>query len=351
MLGVIAWFGTAFAQEVVAEGLNNPMGVLAMPDGSVWVVDSGVGGDQEIETVDPNTGEATIATVGMTSQVVRIGPDGQQSVRAMLPSVHVGQEFTGGSRLARLGTQVFVTSGGWLGELGPDPMPMMAAVVRVDGDEPSVVASTWDIEAASNPDGFVLDSHPYGIVGGSDGNLYVADAGANTILRVNPRTGAVELVAVMDGVPSPMPNPARDGAQETDPVPTGITQTRDGGMYVASLPGFPFLPGSAGVHALSSDGSVTNLAGGLTVLTDLQAAPDGTLYAVTLAEFTEQGPTPGSGAVTRVALDGSTEVVLDGLMFPTAIAFAQNGDAYLSVNGIGAPGSGMLVRYPGLGVR
>lgn len=340
---------TSLAQEVVADGLNNPMGLMVAPDGSVWVIDSGVGGDQEIEAVDPMSGEPLTATFGATSQVVRIAPDGTQELRASLPSVNLGQEFLGGARLARLGTQVYATSGGWLSDFGPEPLPMMSAVVRVDAGEPRLVADTWALEAESNPDGFILESHPYGLLGGADGKLYVADAGANTLLRVNPRTGATEVLAVFEGIPSPMPNPNRGGAEESDPVPTGITQGRDGTIYVSLLPGFPFLPGSSQVVSVSSRGEVATVAEGLTMVTDLQAAPNGSLYAVTLGEFTEQGPVPGSGAVSRVSLDGTVEPALEGLSFPTAIAFAPNGDAYLTLNGVGAPGSGQVVRYAGLG--
>lgn len=348
-LAFAALLTAASAQQVVADGLNNPMGLLVMPDGSVWVVDSGVGGEQEIEAIDPNTGQPAIATVGMTSHVYRIAPDGTRTIMGVLPSIHVGMEFLGGSRLARLGSQVFATSGGWMAPFGPEPMPLMAAVVRVDSDEDRMVASTWSIEKAQNPGGFIVDSHPYGIVGGADGNLYVADAGGNTVLKVNPRNGEVSVVAVMAGVPGPMPNPARDGAMEMDPVPTGITQAPDGTLYVATLPGFPFVPGSASVLAISNDGTVSMVTDGLTMVTDLAMAPDGNLYAVTLAEFTEQGPIPGSGVVTRVGLDGSLEPVAEGLMFPTAIAFAPNGDAYLTLNGIGAPGTGQVVRMAGMG--
>lgn len=337
------------AQDVVAEGLNGPMGLLVMPDGSVWVVDSGTGGEQEFEMTDPGSGESVTVTMGNTSQVLRIAPDGTETVEALLPSIQLPQEASGGSRLARLGNRVFATSGAWIGDMGPEPAPLMATIVRVDTDELQVVASTWEIEAEQNPDGFILESHPYGLLGGSDGNLWVADAGANTLLRVNPRTGNVELVAVFEGIESPMPNPARGGAAEMDPVPTGIAQGPDGTIYVAMLPGFPFLPGSARVMAVTPRGEVSLLTDGLTMVTDLQMAPDGNLYAVTIAEFTEQGPVPNSGSITRVGLDGELEVAQEGLSFPTAIAFAQNGDAYVTVNGLGAPGTGQVWRYDRFG--
>jgi uncharacterized protein with PIN domain len=157
--GALAFAASGVGQEVVADGLNNPMGLLAMPDGSVWVVDSGVGGNMEIEAINPQTGEPATATVGNTSRVLRIAPDGTTSVRATLPSISVGQEFIGGGRLARLGTHVYATSGAWLDSLGPEPMPLMAAVLRVDTASVELTASTWAIEEEENAGGFVLDTH------------------------------------------------------------------------------------------------------------------------------------------------------------------------------------------------
>jgi len=350
LLSLLALLPLAAAQggEVIAGGLNGPMGVLVALDGSVWVVDSGTGGDQAVEILDPESGETITAQIGNTSRVLQIHADGSQTVAATLPSVLTGEEAGGGSRLARLGINLYVTSGGWEEANGPEPLPMMAVVARVKNGEATAVASTWSLERDENPDGFILDSHPYAITGGPDGNLYVGDAGGNALLRVNPRSGKVEVVAVFDGIPSPLPNPARNGRQESDPVPTGVVVDRDFNIYLSLLPGFPFLPGSAKVVKVSPDGSVSDFATGLTFLTDLRQGPDGKLYAVQMAVFGEQGPTPNSGALVRIDRDGNSEVVLDGLSFPTSVDFNPAGDAYLTINGVGAPGSGQLVRFNGV---
>jgi hypothetical protein len=136
---------------------------------------------------------------------------------------------------------------------------------------------------------------------------------------------------------------------EMDPVPTGITQAADGTFYVAMLPGFPFPPGAARVMTMTMDGKTSLLTDGLSMVTDLQIAPDGNLYAVTLGQFTEQGPVPNSGMITRVGRDGSLEVAMEVLSCPTAVDFAQIDDAYVTLNGIGAPGTGQVVRYAGFG--
>lgn len=336
-------------EVVIAEGFNGPMGVLVDADGNVWVVDSGVGGDQELTMPNPETGEEETITIGDSSRIVMIAPDGTQTEVAFLPSVLQGGEGSGGNRLAVLDGVLYATSGGWLDSIPLDRMPGMAAIVAVNEDgSVEEVGTTWDIEAAENPDGFLVEAHPYGLAAGPDGLLWVADAGANAIYTVDPASGEVSLVAAIDGIEGPMPNPARGDAMEMDPVPTGIVPTEDGGAYVSLLTGFPFVPGAAKVVWISPEGEVSDYATGLTMLTDLRLSADGELYAVQFAEFGDQGPTPNSGAIWHVHEGDGSEIVYSGLSFPTSIDFNEAGDAYVTTNGVGEPGSGAVVILPGL---
>jgi hypothetical protein len=210
------------------------------------------------------------------------------------------------------------------------------------------VAQPWKLESETNPGGFVKDSHPYGLTAGPDGNLWVADAGGNDLLKVNPSTGQIDLVAVFPGLPGPMPNPERGGANEMDPVPTAVVFGADGATYVSLLPGGPFPPGSSKVVKVGADGSISDYATGLTMTTDLRSGPDGNLYAVQFGQFTQQGPVPNSGSIVRVKPGGASEVLLSGLSFPTSIDFNSAGDAFVTTNGVGAPGSGQVVKYAAL---
>ncbi len=108
------------------------------------------------------------------------------------------------------------------------------------------------------------------------------------------------------------------------------------------------MPGAAKVVSISPEGEVSDYATGLTMITDLRMAPDGELYAVQLGEFTEQGPMPNSGAIWHIHEGEASEVVYSGLSFPTSIDFNEAGDAYITTNGVGEPGSGAVIRVPGL---
>lgn len=355
MLGIAPGLAAApvMAQDgpvVVAEGFNLPQGVLVAEDGSIWVVDGGVGGENEVEAISPQ-GELVTATFGDTGQVVRLDADGTRTVVATLPSLLIGDEATAGGRLAVLDGAVYVTNGVWIsdGSAEDEPLPGTAVVFRINDDgSVTEVVETWTIEKEENPAGGIVDTHPYGLAAGPDGKLWIADSGANTLMVADPSTGELEVVAVFDPLPGVFPNPALGGEMLTDPVPTGIAFDDDGNALVALLSGFPFIPGSAKVLKVTPDGAVSVYAEGLTMLTDLRRGPDGEYYGVQFAVFTDQGPEFGSGAIVRIVEGGESVPVVTGLAFPTSVDFNADGDAYITIFGGGPPGAGQLVMVAGV---
>lgn len=346
------------APVVVATGLSSPMGVLVAPDGSVWAIDSGTGGPNLLKATSPETGKLEDARAGDTTRVVRVGTDGKQSVVATLPSIVIGTGpqaiAEGGARLAIAGGSVFVTSGGWTAALAKDfsqRRPLQAAIVKIEDGRATEVANLWDIESSQNPDGTMVDTHPYGLATGPDGMLYVADAGANALFRVDPATGKTSLVVTFAGLPGPGPNPERGGKNEVDPVPTAVVPNADGSFYVSFLPGGPPIPGIAKVVKVTADGKVSDFANGLTYATDLRRGPDGSLYAVQIARFTDKGPVPNSGSLVRIQADGKLQTVLEGLPTPSSVDFNAAGDAYLTINTLAAPGAGQVVMYKGIAAK
>ena len=330
---------------VIASGFNGPQGIAIDTEGNLWVIDSGLGGNQDIQYISMETGQLFSTKMGPTARIVMVSPDGTQTDVATLPSLAVSDmERVGGARLTWLDGVLYATSGGWTGGVGDAP-DLMGTVVRVEDREVSIVADMWAYERDFNPDGLILEAHPYGITAGPDGWLWIANSGANTLTRVNPQSGEIEDVATFDGLRSPMPNPARNNAMEADPVPTAVVFDDAGNAYVSLLSGFPFVPGSAKVLMVTPDGDISDYATGLTMLTDLQRGPDGALYAVQFGMFTEQGPVPNAGSVVRIHEGDASEVLVSGLPFPTSLAFDQNGNAFVTINGLGASGSGAVVRF------
>jgi hypothetical protein len=108
------------------------------------------------------------------------------------------------------------------------------------------------------------------------------------------------------------------------------------------------LPGTSKIVKVGPDGSISDYATGLTTTTDVRTGPDGNLYAVQIAQFTDTGPVPNSGKIIRIKAGGVPEVVLSSLSFPTSIDFNAAGDAFVTINGAGAPGSGQLVKFAAL---
>lgn len=335
---------------IVMEALNGPQGVHVDSDGALWVIDSGFGGDETIEFINAQTFEMVEATFGQTARVLRMVPGEEAEEVVMLPSVAAGQDFVGGARLIEVDGDVYATTGAWHFSLGDDvTIDNYTAVISIIDGEVEMVADLWAHEAANNPDETAnIESHPYGIDLGPDGLLYVADAAANALISVDPESGETRTVAAFEGMPGVFPNQWRDGELITDPVPTGVVMADDGTAYVSLLSGAPFIPGSAKVVQVSPDGEVTDYVTGMNMLTDLQRAPDGNLYAVSFGLFTQEGPVPNAGAIIRILEDGTPEVVVDGLPFATGLAFDAEGNGYVTINGIAIPQAGMVVYYEGL---
>lgn len=337
--------------DIVLEGLNGPQGLFVADDGTLWVIDSGFGGEETVQATNPNTFEVQEATLGQTSQIIRMAPGGEPEVVAMLPSVAVGEDALGGARLVVMDGQIYATVGGWHVNAGEEvTLPHQAEVVIVGEDGAiSTVANLWAHELAENPDGTGnIESHPFGIIAGPDGLLYVADAAANALVAVDPATGETSTIAVFEGLPGVFPNPWRNNELVTDPVPTAVVMDGEGRTFVSLLSGAPFIPGSASVVEVGADGTVSIFAPGQTMLTDLKLGPDGNLYAVSFGMFTEEGPVFNSGSVVRILPDGTSEVVIEGLPFATAIALDAEGNGYVAINGVAIPQAGMVVYYEGL---
>lgn len=94
--------------------------------------------------------------------------------------------------------------------------------------------------------------NPHGIAMGSDGNLYVADQGNNTIRKVTP-AGVVETLA---GLAGNVGSADGVGSAARFKTPTGISADDSGNLYVADLD-------NNLIRKITSGGTVTTIAGTL----------------------------------------------------------------------------------------
>jgi sugar lactone lactonase YvrE len=118
-------------------------------------------------------------------------------------------------------------------------------------------------------------------------------------------------------------------------------QGPDGAYYVSQLTGFPFEKGDANIWRVVPGQSPTVYASGLTNLTDLAFAPDGTLYAVEIA--TEGLLNEPIGSLVKINPgSGQHETIAADLTAPYGVAL-QGDSAYVSICAV-CTGEGAVVK-------
>jgi hypothetical protein len=255
-----------------------------------------------------------------------------------------------------------------------------ASLMAIRGDEePVQVADIWAHENAENPDqvntyGFlgldadsecgkafppdfnlaeyqgIVDTHPYSTLALRRG-VYIADAGANAILRVR-HDGDVETVAVLpalDPISVPaellvaqgLPACAAEYPFVAEPVPTDVEQGRDGWLYVTSLPGGPE---DASLGARGSvlkvnpwSGEVRTVATGFVGATNLAVSQrTGNIYVTELF-----GGPEGTGQVSVLTRRSDTPTPLIALPSPAAVEL-RHGKLYVTTNALAFGEAGPL---------
>jgi hypothetical protein len=297
-----------------------------------------------------------VVAESVSGQVTRVFQDGRQ--RTILNGVPGVAGVAAGPR------RVFAVIGG-PGEEGAPPGgkygPSKVLAMDYWGRHVKVLADLQKYELKHNPDGQVqfvdgkpVDalSNPFAMTWSRFG-LFVADGGANDVLKVNPRTGRVSTFFAprtfrdVKACRAPDAN-ANPGTRGCDPVATGV-QVLNGSVYVSFLGAEA--PGAARIYKLDArTGKVQRVWKRFTSLTGIAVRPGGAIYVSQVLHGAPAGQPPAGfdpssvGQITRIANGHRRHAQVT---MPTGLVL-RGGDLYASAWSIasflGIQKAGQVVR-------
>lgn len=306
--------------STITTGLPGIMGIETDSKGNIWVSEGGT-----------DTANATGDTHNDNGKVVLVTPSGEKQDAIINLSSYANvhsTELQGTVHLLRDNNILYILSGDYLYKADISNYKMGDAPIDANTLTKEDIASViGPIASPNNPEN---DSHPYDLVKGPDGDLYIVDAGANAIIH---RRGENDY-SVLAEFPS-FSNPSFPGlgGPTVQRVPTSI-QYDGSDFLVTTMTGFPFPADQAVIYKVSMAGVVSVYQNGFTMLVD-QAAGKGTSHLV--AQYASSfspasGYTPNSGSLIWV--DGSTKKVLkDGLNQPVSIKQVDDHTWYITLLG------------------
>ncbi len=314
------------AAETFATGLNQPRGLAFDESGNLYVAEAGA--------LDPQAAATGPVATNRSGRVLWIAPDRQIST-AMdgLPFTHYAEAGTdiGAADVAMLGGALYVLTGE-----GYDPQLSRAVLRAVPGAPPQPIASVLNFAMADSRlaqmiGANAIAANPYAMAAAPDSSaLYVADGASGSVLRVT-LDGQISVFAKLPNLP---------------PL-AGLAFGPDGRLYFADFSLLPHAPGSGAIWAAAPDGTLALVAGELTMPIDVGFDAAGAMYVLEFGDGrqADQPYADGGGRLLRFERDGTREVVLDRLSYPTAMIFSPAGDLYIAVGGaFSAPGQGAILK-------
>lgn len=317
----------------VAGGLITPLKFAFSPGGNVWVGQSFAGLLTRITPKGQRTNAVAAAPAAVIS--VSVGPGGTYFTE------NTGNPEAPGDFGAILKKRTWTGTTRTIADLGAFEKkhnPDRRATYGFPGLPKTCAAKLpKDFGPASHRG--ELNSNPYGAAVNRNGTVFVADAGANALLKVSKR-GHIRVLAVLPRVPvkitkalakeQKLPTCLVGRTFYAEPVPTDVEFGPHGRLYVSSLPGG--IEGSklikpGGVLVYSRSGKLLSTKRGFGSAVDLAVTSTGKVYVAdlfggkinkldrgritTVATVTQ----PGAVELFRGRLYATTHVLSEG---PTA---------------------------------
>lgn len=356
--------------SVIADGLDNVKGLTFAPDGSLYVTETGRGGNGSCISAPSSQGNLCYGTSGA---VTKIKNGTQQRILTGLPSIAPpdGNGTAGGPSDIKFDSngQPFI-----LMSLAANP----ALRDNIFGDTtlgkiitPNFNNNTWNTiadisgyELANNPDKADVNSNPLAFLVDAS-NIITVDAGANSVLSVGTDGSSLNLLSIIpkqtitnpvfppsqaqsfDSTQVKLPDAADNllpSQSEIQPVPSAVAKNAKSEYYVSVFTGFPFPESKAKIYQIGTDGKPTVFADGFTQLTDIDFDAQGNLYAL---QYANESAWKGNldGSLIKITPDGDRTTLLsgNGLQAPSALAISPDGDIYISNRG-GFSGQGQVIK-------
>ncbi len=349
---------------VVADGLDNPRGLSFAPDGSLYVTESGVGGDGRC--IPGPSLEGLSSCAGNSGAVTRIKDGKQERVLTGLPSIALRPTGDTGEGPQDIQFDSYGNPYLLIGYGGnptkrdfPENSPSWGQLYKVDFKTGSLTSiadfakyelannvdgeATLDVsgEIASNPYAFTIKGH----------TAYIVDAAANDLLSVGLDGSSLKAVTALpkqtiEHPIFPTPAPGQVAPPDAPPpgqipdkidiqsVPTGVVVGPDDAFYISEYTGFPFPVGKARIFRVDREGKTTVYADGFTQLADLAFDKKGNLYVLQFGNEPQwKGTTDGS--LIQIAPDGTKTTLVsgEGLESATALTIGPDGAIYVSTKG------------------
>ncbi|WP_373513679.1 ScyD/ScyE family protein [Persicitalea sp.] len=293
--------------STLAVGLVAPIGVESDPSGRLFVSESGTGkNDSRIMFV---------ATDGKTYPVV-----------TGLPSaISPGGEPGGTDHLLYADGVLYAFNGGILYKIkvsGYMPGDIPIAGSTLVGEDIGAWVVNYKFVNDTN------DSHPYNMVIGPDGAMYITDAAANAIIR-RDKTGALSVLTEVPAIKNPTPV----GPPFIEAVPTGITY--DGTKFlIGTLVGFPFPAAQSTLYRMDLLGKLTVQQQGFTSVVDVENDGSGGALVLEYGTFGAMGWNMNTGRLLQSSPAGN-KVLFDKLNQPTDLKIVDAHTAYMTILGDG----------------
>lgn len=295
---------------VVADGLLGPLGMAALPDGSLLVAEEGTG------QRDDSAGVSLITPDGQVGRLI-------SGFRSSLDAGDLaGVNFV---QLSPNHEQLYLGHFGD-GHLWTLPVP-------ADG---FVLTNTPLTPTALTPIMLPLNNvkliNPFDLTFDEDNKLIVVDASGNGVATMNP-DGTTRFFHRFFRLPDPT---KPEGQATIDPVPTGITRVGEE-YYITLTGGCPYPEGGGRLVAIDKQRNERIILPHLNMPIDVAQSVDGTLWVLEFARFatdascfTGEGYLPHTGRLSRLLADNTLEPVLENLNFPGAVLPMPDGSLYLS---------------------